>query len=75
MSDSKNPFVRGLFGGSAPSVGKRSGKLAYVSVASKFRGQLEELMEKLNSTVRSCSISRVNEIYALRVFFFSLCDS
>ncbi|CAG0920544.1 unnamed protein product [Notodromas monacha] len=48
MSESRNDFLQALFDGSDVNLNK--GKLTYISVATKFRGQLEELMEKLHST-------------------------
>ncbi|CAG0921150.1 unnamed protein product [Notodromas monacha] len=48
VCEAKNHFLKSLF--ETVDQPKRSGKLNYVSVASKFRGQLNELMEKLQST-------------------------
>ncbi|KAF4523011.1 hypothetical protein B566_EDAN007441 [Ephemera danica] len=51
VQESKNPFVRKLFAlTSGGSQGQQKGKLNFISVGSKFRSQLEELMEKLRST-------------------------
>lgn len=46
-----NQFIKGLFsaGAAAPSSNAR-GKLTYISVAAKFKTQLQELMDKLMST-------------------------
>ncbi|CAG0898127.1 unnamed protein product [Darwinula stevensoni] len=48
VQESKNPLLKSLFASSDPNVNK--GKLTYISVASKFRSQLQELMGKLEST-------------------------
>jgi myosin heavy subunit len=60
MSESRNSFLKNLFESSDVNLNK--GKLAYMSVASKFRGQLDELMEKLHSTV-----SALNFVWFLNV--------
>ncbi len=50
--ESKNPFLQNLFeNGSDLSTSMNKGKLTFISVGSKFRMQLSELMEKLKSTV------------------------
>ena len=52
--ESKNPFLQSLFeNGSDLSANLNKGKLTFISVGSKFRMQLTELMEKLKSTVSS----------------------
>jgi myosin-6 len=48
LQECQNPFIQALFAGSA-SNGSR-GKLTFISVGSKFKSQLEALMEKLRST-------------------------
>ncbi|XKL69082.1 hypothetical protein PGB90_006851 [Kerria lacca] len=49
--ESKNPFLQNLFeNGSDLSATLNKGKLTFISVGSKFRMQLTELMEKLKST-------------------------
>jgi len=47
VTDSKNPLVKLIFAGADA---QSTGKLAFISVGSKFRSQLGILMEKLNST-------------------------
>lgn len=46
MAECKNEFIRKLFHKS----GAIRGKLNFISVGSKFKSQLEDLMEKLHST-------------------------
>lgn len=50
MQETKNSFLRGLFNvsDSKPSLSK--GKLSFISVGSKFRSQLQALMQKLQQT-------------------------
>lgn len=51
--ESKNAFLQALFENSSDlSATLNKGKLTFISVGSKFRTQLSELMEKLKSTVR-----------------------
>ena len=52
LQECKQTFVRSLFEGDQSKKGSESkkGKLTFVSVGSKFKTQLEELMEKLHST-------------------------
>ena len=56
IQDSKNPLLQRLFADD-PNVpkAKTAGKLNFISVGSKFRKQLDILMEKLRSTVSSNS--------------------
>ena len=50
--ESRNAFLQNLFeNGSDLSANLNKGKLTFISVGSKFRMQLTELMEKLKSTV------------------------
>ncbi|XP_076028705.1 myosin heavy chain 95F jaguar isoform X2 [Oratosquilla oratoria] len=49
VQEAKNKFIQGLFMASEPSSSIR-GKLAFISVASKFKTQLMELMDKLGGT-------------------------
>lgn len=49
VQESQNPFLQGLFANG--SGGTLKGKLTFISVGSKFKTQLGELMEKLRSTV------------------------
>ena len=54
--ESTNPLLKRVFGSSsvaqpAQAGRNKKGKLAFISVGSKFRKQLEVLMEKLRSTV------------------------
>ncbi|KAJ9598039.1 hypothetical protein L9F63_026855 [Diploptera punctata] len=49
VQESRNPFLRNLFS-STSNIGQMKGKLAFSSVGSKFKIQLEELMHKLKST-------------------------
>ncbi|XP_065339077.1 myosin heavy chain 95F isoform X1 [Cloeon dipterum] len=46
VQESQNPFVQVLFSNAS----QQKGKLTFISVGSKFKTQLEELMEKLRST-------------------------
>lgn len=48
ISDSKSDLLQSMF---ADSKAAASGKLNFISVGSKFRKQLSQLMEKLRSTV------------------------
>jgi myosin-6 len=49
VQESKNPFLKGLLALTTQQQ-QQKGKLTYVSVASKFRTQLSELLEKLRGT-------------------------
>jgi len=50
--ESRNVFLKNLFeSGSDLSATMNKGKLTFISVGSKFRSQLSELMDKLKSTV------------------------
>lgn len=49
VQESQNPFIQGLFASAAAS--QQKGKLTFISVGSKFKTQLGELMEKLRGTV------------------------
>ena len=49
VQECKNPFISEIFTGSQDSSHKQ-GKLNFISVGSKFKKQLEELMVKLRST-------------------------
>lgn len=51
MQEAQNKFIRGLFATSGESSHSARGKLSFISVASKFKTQLQELMDKLTSTV------------------------
>lgn len=51
VQESNNPFLQSLFASS--TLGANKGKLNFISVGSKFKSQLAELMEKLRSTVSS----------------------
>ncbi|RZF36972.1 hypothetical protein LSTR_LSTR004660 [Laodelphax striatellus] len=48
IQESQNPFLQSLFASS--NSGSLKGKLTFISVGSKFKSQLSELMEKLKST-------------------------
>lgn len=48
IQESKNPFLQSLFAGN--NSGSLKGKLTFISVGSKFKSQLTELMDKLKST-------------------------
>ncbi|XP_050441018.1 myosin heavy chain 95F isoform X1 [Adelges cooleyi] len=48
VQESNNPFLQSLFASS--TLGTAKGKLNFISVGSKFKSQLAELMEKLRST-------------------------
>ncbi|XP_066985117.1 myosin heavy chain 95F isoform X5 [Macrobrachium rosenbergii] len=49
VQEAQNKFIQGLFASSGESHSAR-GKLSFISVASKFKLQLQELMDKLAST-------------------------
>jgi len=49
IQESKNPFLQGLFASSC-NTSQQKGKLTFISVGSKFKTQLGELMDKLRST-------------------------
>lgn len=56
MQEAQNKFLQGLFAASGESHSAR-GKLSFISVASKFKLQLQELMDKLGGTVSIlCSV-------------------
>merc|ERR1712038_351345 len=46
----KHPFIRGLFVNNQKEGAVQKGKLTFISVGSKFKSQLEQLMEKLRGT-------------------------
>ncbi|KAK7077209.1 Unconventional myosin-VI [Halocaridina rubra] len=48
VQEAQNKFIQGLFAASGESHSAR-GKLSFISVASKFKSQLQELMDKLGS--------------------------
>ncbi|XP_062912606.1 unconventional myosin-VI isoform X2 [Mobula hypostoma] len=52
VSESKDPFVRTLFEGTnnTKDTKQKAGKLSFISVANKFKTQLNLLLEKLRST-------------------------
>jgi len=51
IQESKNPFLQGLFASSSSTcMSQQKGKLTFISVGSKFKTQLGELMDKLRST-------------------------
>lgn len=50
MGTSKDPFMQSLFTPKAGEVIPKRGKLTLISLGAKFKKQLGELMEKLNST-------------------------
>ncbi len=55
--ESKNQLVKMIFSSNDKANGhnnksSKSGKLTFISVGTKFRGQLTILLEKLRSTVR-----------------------
>ncbi|KAK7108574.1 unconventional myosin-VI-like isoform X2 [Littorina saxatilis] len=50
IQDSKNPLLQRLFTGEKAPTAKTAGKLIFISVGSKFRKQLDVLMEKLAAT-------------------------
>ncbi|XP_046443856.1 myosin heavy chain 95F-like isoform X1 [Daphnia pulex] len=51
IQESHNPFLKSLFVASTSNSSQQwKGKLSFISVGSKFRMQLNELMEKLRST-------------------------
>lgn len=55
--ESKNPLVKMIFSANDKANGvnnrggQKAGKLTFISVGSKFRGQLAILLDKLKSTV------------------------
>jgi myosin-6 len=52
IQESKNPFLQSLFA-SSTNISQQKGKLTFISVGSKFKTQLGELMDKLKSAVSS----------------------
>lgn len=51
IQESTNPFLQGLFASSSSTnMSQQKGKLTFISVGSKFKTQLGELMDKLRST-------------------------
>ncbi|XP_064488667.1 unconventional myosin-VI-like isoform X2 [Ornithodoros turicata] len=48
--ETKNKFLRSLFGVGSQGSSPTKGKLSFISVGSKFRSQLQELMTKLQQT-------------------------
>lgn len=59
VAESTNGLVKHMYSGSSDTPAKSgTGKLNFVSVGSKFRSQLQLLLEKLRSTVSS--IHRLN---------------
>lgn len=50
VQEAQNRFIQALFANAGESQSCR-GKLSFISVASKFKTQLQELMDKLSSTV------------------------
>nr|XP_018907135.1 PREDICTED: myosin heavy chain 95F isoform X1 [Bemisia tabaci] len=50
IQESNNKFLQSLFSGNDSSASLNKGKLAFISVGSKFKTQLGELMDKLKST-------------------------
>lgn len=51
MQESANPLIKTLFSGKNNNASSK-GKLNFISVGSKFKTQLGELMEKLEQNVR-----------------------
>ena len=55
--ESKNPLVKMIFSANDKANGVnnkgKAGKLTFISVGTKFRGQLSILLDKLKSTVSS----------------------
>ena len=49
VQEAENKFIRGLFQASKQSSSR--GKLNFISISSKFKTHLQELMNKLDSTV------------------------
>lgn len=49
VQEAQNKFIQGLFAASSETHSAR-GKLSFISVSSKFKSQLQELMDKLGST-------------------------
>lgn len=49
MLEAENPFVQNLFKNDS-TCSQKKGKLNFISVGSKFRSQLQELMVKLQNT-------------------------
>jgi myosin-6 len=66
IQECKNSFIKNLFP-KAPEREQSAGKLNFISVGSKFRSQLADLMNKLRSTVSKqlilpSSITPINQI-------------
>jgi hypothetical protein len=65
VQESENPLLKKLF--SIPSGATTKGKLSFISVGSKFKTQLGELMDKLEKNVRRLSYKR---FFANHFIFF-----
>ncbi|XP_045106888.1 unconventional myosin-VI-like isoform X4 [Portunus trituberculatus] len=52
VMEAQNPFIQALFAGTGEDGPQHTtrGKLSFISIASKFKTQLQELMDKLSST-------------------------
>ena len=50
IQEAENKFIRGLFLSSSTNQSSSRGKLNFISISSKFKTQLQELMNKLDST-------------------------
>lgn len=64
MQESANPLIKSLFSGKNSNASTK-GKLNFISVGSKFKTQLAELMEKLEQNVRQKSenVLFIEEMY------------
>lgn len=67
VQESKNGFLKALFLGDQQAV---KGKLTFISVSSKFRSQLQELMDKLGNTVSKIKKRVTSKILFSLVIFF-----
>ena len=72
MQEAHNPFIQALFvgPGEGPPQHSTRGKLSFISVASKFKTQLQELMDKLSGTVGVFFLINLFLFYFVDLFCF-----
>ncbi len=76
--ESKNPLVKAIFSSNdkangVNNRGSKAGKLTFISVGSKFRGQLTILLDKLKSTVSSTFCPQITQFVCAVVHACTLC--
>lgn len=62
VQESSNKFIKSLFA----TANAQKGKLTFISVGSKFKSQLAELMEKLRSNVSNAYLYGSTDYFALK---------